>query len=830
MFRATPCAPSVPRRLILSLCAAAALAVQAAPAQQVDVAPNLALGRPYTLFPQPTYRLCTDPGDVTQLTDGELTAGEMWTQKGTVGWGRPFFAAITVDLGRIEPVGGVSFRTAAGRAGVEPPLAVRIHVSDDGTAYREVGDLVELDRLAHGPWRPDSYEVRKLATSELRTRGRFVQFLVISADQSYIFTDEVEVFRGPDELLSREPGGVVVRSPEDRAVELKLARCIRRRYERDRDGIGEMIGKAGLSDSGKKKLQYRLDEVYKRLQSSDPVDAETFRAILPLDGVHAELFGVQAALWKTLGREDLTAWAPVTWDSLDLYGLPPETPGGEIAVHLMLGEHRAAAVNLASSTEAATVARIRLEGLPGGPTPGWLAIAEVPWTDTFEGTPVAAALPEVTPDGDAWPITVLPGLPRQAWLTVHAADLPAGTHEGALVVETEGVAPVRIPFRVRVYPFVFPGETTLLVGGWSNTDGEGTRGVTPENRPAFLKHVQERFVNAPWSTSHSLMDNIAFLHHRFDDDGEVRLDTRRMDDWIAQWPNARRYHVWMALGSGSYDNTVTEFAGAKLGTPEFDRRVGAWISAWAAHLRSKGVTPDRLVLLGHDEPRRQADPKKMLAWIKAIRAAEPQVLHWGDPQYEPAYAPPELYEAFDILCPHRPYWLKNDAEYTTFYRDQQRRGKELQLYSSHGPARLLDRYSYYRLQAWHCWKIGATGMFFWALGSGAGSWNEYLLTGGAFSPLFMDDTTVTGGKQMEAIREGVQDFETFVMLRDALGRARSAGRADAAVADAEALLRTAADEVLGAEGASAMELSSVKDRTRADVVRVRLLEALTALR
>ena len=809
--------------------ATAVLLVPAVAAQKAWATDNLALGKPYTFSPQPNYRHCADPDDKTQLTDGQLTKGELWTQKGTVGWDKPKYAAITIDLGRIEPIGGVSFRTAAGRAGVEPPSAIWVLVSDDGSTFREVGDLTRLDYKVNGPWRL-GYTVRKLVTRELRTRGRFVQFLVIPAAQSYVFTDEVEVFRGPNALLAREPGGVIVQDLEARVVELKLSRYIQRRYQSDRGGIGETIDKTALPDNVKEILQQRLAEVYRRLQSSDEVNAEVFRAILPFDNVHAELFRVQASLWKALGRDDLIAWTPVTWDPLDLYGLPPETSRGRIDVHLMLGEYRASAVNLANSTNAEKKVKLRLEGFSDGPAPGWLSVAEVPWTDTLEGTPVAAALPEVVPGEDAWSITVLPGLTRQAWLTLQVTDLPAGTHAGTLVVESEGVKPVRIPFRVHVYPFTFPTETTFLLGGWSNTDGQGCRGVTPENRPAFLKHCRDHFVNAPWSTSHTLMGSFEG-NFPFADDGTIQLDTRRMDDWVAQWPHAKRYHVWLALGSGSDDNTRTEFAGATLGTPEFDHRVGAWISAWVAHLRSKGIAPGRLAVHGHDEPRGKADPKKILAWVRAIRAAEPEVLHWSDPQYEPAEAPLELFEAFDILCPHRPAWLNNDAESTRFYRDQGRRGKELQLYSAHGPARLLDRYSYYRLQAWHCWKIGATGMFFWAFGdnSGASSWNEYLCTRSSYTPLFMDETTVTGGKQMEAIREGVEDFETFIMLRDAVARAKKAGRANAAVSNAELLLNTAAAEVLSARGAHDLTLHSVKDRTKADAVRVRLLEAMAAL-
>ena len=86
--------------------------------------------------------------------------------------------AITVDLGRVEPIGGVSLRTAAGAVGVMWPKGIRILVSDDGASYRDCGDLIALDRKNHGP-APDGYVIRRLSTSDLRTHGRYIRFLVI---------------------------------------------------------------------------------------------------------------------------------------------------------------------------------------------------------------------------------------------------------------------------------------------------------------------------------------------------------------------------------------------------------------------------------------------------------------------------------------------------------------------------------------------------------------------------------------------------------------------------------------------------------------------------
>ena len=171
----------------------------------VKLAPeNIALGKKYTYCPKPIYRHCTDPGDAIQLTDGKLTKGCFWIQKGCVGWQpRNSCISITIDLGHLEPIQGVSFRTAAGTAGVAWPAAIKVAVSDDGKNYRVVSDLVEQAFNEGESW-PKGYVVRRFVTTGLHTRGRFVRMVVVSAG-AYAFCDEIEVFRGPDAWLNDDP-------------------------------------------------------------------------------------------------------------------------------------------------------------------------------------------------------------------------------------------------------------------------------------------------------------------------------------------------------------------------------------------------------------------------------------------------------------------------------------------------------------------------------------------------------------------------------------------------------------------------------------------------
>jgi hypothetical protein len=779
---------------------------------------NIARGAPYTLFPNPNYALCTDPDDAIQLTDGKSTTRYFWTQKGTVGWqGKPY-ALITVDLGRVRPIQGVAFTTAAGRAGVLWPASIEILLSDDGRAFYDAGDLVALDHKLHGPW-PSDYAIRRLATTELHSKARYVRFLA-QPNGPYIFCDEVEVFAGPAALLQTAHAGTPIVDIAKFYRQGRVRTLVRNRWQADVASLRQAIDAAGAAAANSAELRRRLDALNVQLQRDEPVVDANFRAILPIGADHARLFQIQAELWQSLGAPALSVWAANPWDPLDPFAAPPKSPAASIEIHAMRGEYRAAAFNLANSTPQTLRVRISFEGLPGGPTPSFVTLHEVPWTDSSAGHPVAAALPEVQPGHNGWTVTVPPGLVRQVWLTLHPTDLPAGDYRAQIAVRPEQSDPLTLAAHVRVWPMQFPKTPALLLGGWCYTNGRGQYGITPENRQQFLKHLQEHFVNCPWADA-SVMMQCRFTAH---DPQRVEIDTRMFDDWVAQWPHAAQYRVFLSVGSS--------LGGVKLGTAAFDQRVAAWISAWVRHLAASGIAPERLALLVHDEPHEATNTVPLVAWARAIHAAEPRVVIWEDPTYRDlSKLPADVCEVSTVLCPNRPMWLDGGKPFADFYLRQQAAGRLLEFYSCSGPARSLDPYSYYRLQAWHCWQIGAVGSSFWAFAdnSGASSWNEYLVNIGPFTPLFLDQRTVTAGKAMEAIRESVEDYETLRMLRQAVDRAKAAGSSNAALHRAESLLASAASEVLAAPGADELHWLDTKDRGRADAVRAKLLDALDSL-
>ena len=781
---------------------------------------NVARGKRYTLQPTPGYPYCTDPGDATQLTDGQYTVGYFWTQKSTVGWVRMQDLVITLDLGADTPIRGLSFNSAAGIAGVKWPSAIRVLVSADGRAYHELGDLLKLSRTPPAP--DGTYTVQRFQTEALRTHGRYVKLLIAPVGNC-TFVDEIEVYRGEEAWLQAALPGPAVNYPPEYFDADPFMATLKRRLGLDLETARAALERAKLPAAARQRLLREAAALEGPIQDLPAVDPQTFRGVLPFNPVHERIYALEGAV---LGRPPLVAWRANPWDYLAPTDLPSSPPPPALAVAAMQGETQACALNLTNCTAQAMTARLVFEGLPAGFAATGIRVHDVAWTDTPAGVLVAAALPELTARDGGTEVSLPAGMTRQVWFSVTASGLAPGTHRGTLRIEGATARPLRVPLTVRVFDLQFPARPRLHVGGWDYTDGN-LFGVTPQNRAAFIAHLQSRFVDSPWATSGTLPLG------EFDAAGQFAKppSTRNLDNWVRDWPQARRYQVFCR---------VDGLPGPKPEDPLFAAKVATWIRFWVAHLKTLGIGPERLFLLLLDEPESVEEDRLIIAWSQAIKAAEPAVSIWDDGTRPVERCTPELLAAVDIMCPHRPSLMAaSDDAQMEVYRRQRAAGKGLCLYSCWGPTRTLDPLAYYRLQAWSAFAMGAEGSFFWAFGGNGGgsSWNDYVQKDTSYSPLFIAPDSVTAGKHMEAIRESVGDFEYLCMLRDRVGELERTQPRHKLLSQARKLLAGAADRVLSARGAKISEYKAPemawdkpRDRACVDVVRIEIGEMLEKLR
>ena len=433
--------------------------------------------------------------------------------------------------------------------------------------------------------------------------------------------------------------------------------------------------------------------------------------------------------------------------------------------------------------------------------------------------PVAAALPPARSDGKHYLLHIEPGMTGQVWLTFHSKDLPAGKWEGRILIEPGAI---EIPIRLNVYPFTFPDQPTLHLGGWDYTDADKMYEVTPQNRTALIRHLREHFVDAPWATGGVMP------YGKYDPTGAMIAppEVANFAKWLQRWPNARRYLV--------FSNVRPNFAGLEMGTPAFTKAVANWITWWVDKLPQWHIRPEQLGLLLVDEPNQLAQDKVIVEYAKVIRQAQPKVIVWEDPTWQkPWNSNPDVFRDSTVLCPNLPMWIEAGKPFADFYVKQREAGKELWFYSCSGPGKLLDPYAYHRMQQWFCWKYDAKGSGFWAFGdsNGASSWNEYASQiGPAYTPLFLDAKTVTAGKHMEAIREGMEDYDYLRMLRDRIAELEKKGVHGEALRAAQTLLGSAADRVTACmKHGGAMVWREPKDQSVADQVRIEVLDALLRL-
>ncbi len=796
--------------------------------------PNVALHKPYTLEPKPNYAHCTDPGDSEQLTDGECHGRtKLWVELACVGgWRGVFLPAITIDLGEIMPIAGLSFSTGAGTAGVSWPGMILILVSDDNINFHYAGELYSLATKFGLPLRW-GYQDYRFRTDQLATHGRFVR-LVMGAYGAWVFCDEIEVYRGPDEMLAVPLEGPAIVDLKAfvapflaAADQQQTALGVYSRIALDIAHTRQIVAAASVQADTRQQLDEKIaaiEETNLALADDFPAD---YRGIYPLNDNHARLGEVVAQLRRAEGYPPLFAWHNSRWGRLRPWELPSEAPrtSPALTVRMMANETRAETLNVTNFGDSPLDAIIKFTGLPGGQAPEYITVHKVEYVTFQTGHWDANALPVLPRSSDGWRVKLLPGISQQFWMSFHPEDSPGpGRYLGTVLVEIPGTEQkIESLLRLIIEPFRFPDEPTLALGMWDYVNGKTTPKI-----PAIVAHLRSYNYNAPWAT------NRVFPHPQatdFDAAGNLikPLDLSPFDDWVSLFPDARYYMIFANVG--------TTFAGAAMGTAQFNQRVGAAMRAWADHAREIGIDPHRIALLLVDEPSNAEEDRRIVAWARVIKASAPELLIFEDPcHWAPQEAEvPEMFELCDILCPSTIDHVRGGVAVTSFYENLRRDGRELWFYSCAGGPSIQDALRYFRAQEWHCWKAGATGTAFWAYGDVGGwpTWNQLGATRGIYSPVYVDSHSVTDGKHWLAIIEGIQDYEYLRMLQDRIDQLEAAGHASDALARAKELLATIPDQVIFDQNYSPWhDLVAAEQSTSnvCDDARLQVLDALLLLR
>ena len=491
------------------------------------------------------------------------------------------------------------------------------------------------------------------------------------------------------------------------------------------------------------------------------------------------------------GSMSVVTWTANPWDPFDPATAWPEaaaTVAAEPEVALYQGEYEAAAVNLLNISASPLEVRVTVSDLaPTGqgaalPAAKHLELRQTAMVPRYSGDRVGDAL---IPLNEAGIISVAPMQAAQLWVTVKAAQTPAGDYTCAITLTEmtpNGKAAV-VPLRVRVYPIALPEKSPVRFCTWAYLD----TGLYANQADAAMADL----------TAHknNVFTLSATMAVAYDGTGELGAP-----DWSALDKQVERY---MGHGIMLITEPTLKFSGK--GTPSQeaqDRAYAEAMRALATHLAGKGLAYADWAIYVTDEPGLEHGPRieYLIEHGKRIKASDPRIQTYTDPVVVMGSADLERAAPYvDIWCPeqdslYRLWGATADMHAEKRLAIMRADSSQVWTYECFPRVKRMSPLGYYRHQAWLAWTLGLNGLGFWTYCTDPKDpWqpnkDEYVLVyPGREGPI--------PSKRWEACRDGVEDYEALWLAKQAVeaSEARGDGRAAAAKAEIEQLAQRVVDQ------------------------------------
>jgi len=457
---------------------------------------------------------------------------------------------------------------------------------------------------------------------------------------------------------------------------------------------------------------------------------------------------------------------------------------------------------------------------------------------TVEYVPVAQPTDDVGTPG-AWPdplpphrggVALEPGRNQPFWITVRVpAGTLAGDYRGLIHIAANGSSR-QVPLQVHVWGFDLPQETHVrsgfglsqrLIRRYHNLDTEEEyRQVSELYLRSFAEHRVAPYsvgadIGVEWQTSPQGEIEPQLDFSAFDAAAENALDEFGFNSFVLGL---------QGLGGGTFESRrLGEIAGHAQGTPEHEAAFTRYVRAVQDHLEQRGWL-DKAYIYWFDEPE-EKDYDFVRDGMALIGRAGPKLTRMLTEHPTPA-----LYGAVDLWC--IPTYMLEEQP----VRDRQAAGEEIWWYLCTGPKApyftlFLDHYgTEMRLWLWETWKYGLDGILVWQTNYWTSSaaypnpalqnpWDDPMSwvssygrrpgvrqpwgngDGRFFYPPNRDpanDTTKhlegpVPSIRWELLRDGIEDYEYFRLLRQEIVRLKASGADPALYAEAAELLEVPAE-------------------------------------
>jgi len=380
-----------------------------------------------------------------------------------------------------------------------------------------------------------------------------------------------------------------------------------------------------------------------------------------------------------------------------------------------------------------------------------------------------------------WKVDVPKGQVQPLWFIVHVPeDAQAGDYQGWVEVQPEGLTASRIPLKLHVWSFLMPKKSFLP--SYHHADFRGSR-LSDEGWLNFFG----------WCFEHRMCPNMSQLSSSLvtRDEATGKYDFSPMDKFMKPYQDVITSFRVMYGGSG---------------TPE----QRAYVRDCSEYLQGLGLLKYAFFYM-EDEPAgsavRLAEVKMQGAWM---HEAAPDILRLCT-----TFPLEDLKGLVDVWCPHMGEYVSVEA-----IREEQAAGRHCWWYSSTYPQRpwpnkFIDYPAIdHRVMWWLTWTHEITGYLCTEIATG---WGDYEGKEATFASMEYDyqdvhvpwyihqgyyghvngnhdivfagpDETFLSSIRAENVRDGIEDFDTFYMLRMAALKLEGQEETRALAAECRAVL------------------------------------------
>ncbi len=312
------------------------------------------------------------------------------------------------------------------------------------------------------------------------------------------------------------------------------------------------------------------------------------------------------------------------------------------------------------------------------------------------------------------PLALPQGRNQALWILVHIpSSAPAGDYRGTVTVQTNRGS-ISVPIQVTVFDFALPKAPTLRSGF----------GISPWNikryhhlqTPEQEKQVWDMYMRS--FAEHRIAPYSFYAHApiqlRFEGEGadkKVVVDFTEFDKAARYYLDEVGFNAFVlplqGMGGGTfYERYPGEFGGFRAGTPDYERLWGDYVRQVEAHLRERGWL-EKAYVYWFDEPEPR-DYEFVIEGMQRLKRHAPGIRRMLTEQPEPP-----LYGHVDLWCGLTPEWTREKAE------ERKRAGEEVWWYICTGPrAPYIGLFIEHpavemRLWGWQTWQYGIQGVLIW---------------------------------------------------------------------------------------------------------------------